>query len=156
MHPPVDQARFATIERGVELVMERNFANAAPMVAASVEGIKPRLVFGQSMLTEALRVQRARLSAPLLECAKLLAFRRNLGELLRFGPSQLVFEAIEPDERLRCAVSAIDTGRRWSEVYLPADALAEVNATQHAFEQLYPALFARPYVSATRYLFGAH
>ncbi len=153
MHPPADRARLERIERGVELVMERNFAAAPPLVADGVRGARPRLVFGQLLLTEALRAHRAALSPPLLECAKLLAVRRNLGDFMRHGPSQLVFEALEPDGRLRCGIFDLDAGRRGGELHLAADAIAEVRATQDVFEQLYPALFTRPYVSACRYLY---
>jgi len=154
MHPPADRPRHELLERGVEVVLERNFAEAAPQVADGLRGVQPRLVFGQVMLTEALRAHRAGLSPPILECAKLLAVRRNLGELMRFGPSQLVFERFEPDGRLCCGVFALEPGSRLGELHLPADAIAEVRATQGAFEQLYPALFSRPYVSACRYLYG--
>jgi hypothetical protein len=153
MHPPDDRARYELIERGVELVLERNFAAAAPLVAAGVRGVQPRLVFGQLLLTEALRAHRAALSPPILECAKLLAVRRNLSDLMRQGPSQLVFEAIEPDGRLRCGIVDLDGRRRAGELHLPADAIAEARATQAMFAELYPALFSRPYVSACRYLY---
>lgn len=152
MHPPADRGRFALIERGVALVMERNFAAAAPGVIERVRGVKPRLVFGQAMLTEALRVLRAGLSPALLECAKLLALRRNLAEVMRYGPSQLLFEEPQDDGRLRCGVFDLEHGKRLSELRLPADALAEVRASQDHFIQLYPDLFVQPYVSACRYL----
>jgi hypothetical protein len=154
MHPPADRARHERIERGVELVMARNFAAAPPLVADAVRGVQPRLVFGQLLLTEALRAHRAGLPASLLECAKLLAVRRNLGDLMRHGPSQLVFEELEPDGRLRCGIVELDGGRRGGELRLPADAIAEARASQDAFAKLYPALFTRPYVSACRYLYG--
>jgi hypothetical protein len=44
MHPPADRARFATIERGVFLVMERAFARAPPAVSEAMRGVRPRLV----------------------------------------------------------------------------------------------------------------
>lgn len=155
MHPPEDRPRHELIERGVQLVLERNFAAAAPIVAEGVRGVQPRLVFGQTLLTEALRAWRAHLSAPLLECAKLLAIRRNLGELMRHGPSQLVFEEVAPDGRLRCGVFGLASGQRTGELHLAADAIAEVRASQDALAQQYPALFVQPYVSACRYLYGA-
>lgn len=155
MHPPADRVRYELIERGVELVLARNFADAAPLVAEGLRGVQPRLVFGQLLLTEALRVQRAGLSPALLECAKLLAIRRNLGDFMRHGPSQLVFEELEPDGRLRCAIVELASGRRGGELHLAADAIAEARASQDSFTTLYPALFTRPYVSACRYLYDA-
>lgn len=155
MHPPVDRARFARIERGVATVLERNFAQAAPAVLEAVRGVRPRLVFGQVMLTEALRVRRAGLPPPLLECAKLLAVRRNLAALLPYGPSQLLFEEVDDLGRLCCGVYSLDHDRRVGELRLPADALAEVRASQAQLTQLYPELFAQPFVSASRYLMGA-
>jgi hypothetical protein len=153
MHPPADRARYARIERGVELVIERNFQAAAPMVAEGVRGVRPRLVFGQLMLTEALRAQRAGLPPPLLECAKLLELRRNLGELMRHGPSQLVFEGFDDAGGLRCGIHNLDNDRRLGERTLPANAVAEARTSQDAFVRTYPALFTQPYVSACRYLY---
>jgi hypothetical protein len=153
MHPPADRARYARIERGVELVIERNFQAAASMVADGVRGVRPRLVFGQLMLTEALRVLRAGLSPPLLECAKLLELRRNLGELMRHGPSQLIFDGFDDTGRLRCGIHNLDDDRRIGELSLPADAVAEARASQDAFTRTYSALFTQPYVSACRYLY---
>lgn len=152
MHPPVDRARFALIERGVALVMERNFAAAAPAVLENVRGVSPRLVFGQVMLTEALRARRANLSQALLECAKLLAWRRNLGALMPYGPSQLLFEELDEQGRLCCGVYSLDKEQRLGELRLPSDAIAEARASQAQLTQLYPALFTQPYVSACRYL----
>lgn len=154
MHPPADRARFALIERGVALVLEKNFAAAAPAVVEAVRGVKPRLVFGQAMLTEALRARRANLPPALLECAKLFAVRRNLGALLPYGPSQLLFEELDEQGRLCCGVYGLDSERRLGELRLPAEALAEVRAAQPQLSQLYPELFAQPFVSATRYLLG--
>ncbi len=156
MHPPAERARFAQIERGVALVMERAFAEAAPAVREAVSGVRPRLVFGQRMLTEAVRALRAGLPQALLECAKLLALRRDLPALLAFGESQLLFEEIEEDGRLRCGVYQLGANaageRRLGEKKLPADAIAEARASQAELESLYPELFARPFVSASRYL----
>jgi hypothetical protein len=154
MHPPADRARFALIERGVFLVMERAFASAPPAVSEAMRGVRPRLVFGQAMLTEALRVLRAGVSPALLECAKLLALRRNLAALTAYGESQLLFEQHEEDGRMRCGVVAMESGRRLGELMLPADAIAEARASQAQLEGLYPELFGRPYVSACRYLLG--
>ena len=154
MHPPVDRARFELIERGVYLVMERAFTGAAPAVFEAVRGVRPRLVFGQLMLTEALRVLRAGLTPALLECAKLLALRRNLAAMMPYGASQLLFEQYEEDGRLRCGVHNLESGQRLGELLLPADAIAEARASSAQLEGLYPELFGRPYVSACRYLVG--
>jgi CpXC protein len=152
MHPPVDRARFAVIERGVAQVLAKNFATAPPSVADSLAGVRPRLVFGQLMLTEALRVLRAGLPPALLECAKLFALRRNLAQLMPFGPSQLVFEELDEQARLCCGIYARPDDRRRGELRLPADALAEMRASQPRLRELYPELFSQPYVSASRYL----
>lgn len=151
MHPPAERARFAQLERGVALVMERAFAEAAPAVREVVSGVRPRLVFGQRMLTEAVRALRAGVPQALLECAKLLALRRDLAALLAFGESQLLFEEIEDDGRLRCGIYELRGERRLGEKKLPGDALAEARASQRELEGLYPELFARPFVSASRY-----
>lgn len=155
MHPPAERALFARIEHGVAVVLERNFAQAAPVVQESLRGVRPQLVFGQVMLTEALRVRRTGLAPALLECAKLLAVRRNLAALLPYGPSQLLFEEVDDQGRLRCGVYELERDRRLGELRLPADALAEVRVSQAQLTQLYPELFSRPFISASRYLIGA-
>ncbi len=154
MHPPADRARFALIERGVFLVMERAFASAPPAVREAMRGVQPRLVFGQLMLTEALRVLRAGVVPALLECAKLLALRRNLAALMAYGESQLLFEQHEEDGRMRCGVYGLQGEQRLGQLMLPADAIVEVRASQAQLEALHPELFGLPYVSACRYLLG--
>ena len=158
-HPNVVPVFDVGVEHGsagerVYLVMERAFTGAAPAVFEAVRGVRPRLVFGQLMLTEALRVLRAGLTPALLECAKLLALRRNLAAMMPYGASQLLFEQYEEDGRLRCGVHNLESGQRLGELLLPADAIAEARASSAQLEGLYPKLFGRPYVSACRYLAG--
>jgi hypothetical protein len=154
MHPLADRRRFAALEPAVVAAVERQFAAAPPAVAANLRGVRPRLVFGQHMLSEAVRVARAGLDPALLECAKLFTVRRQLALLMPLGPFELCFERYDDAGALACTVHALATGERTGEIALAADVLAEVRAVQPDLEQMYPDLFAKPYVSASRYLFG--
>jgi rubredoxin len=155
MQPLTDRTQFATIERGVERVLADNFAAAAPVLADRLRGIRPRLVFGQHMLTEAVRASYAGLDAGLLECAKLLTVRRNLPRLMAHGPFELCFERFGDSDAPICAVHTLPAGDRVDELALPADAFAEAQASRAALRERFPDLFERPYVSATRYLLAA-
>jgi hypothetical protein len=155
MHPRADREKFATIEHGVLLVFERDFRAAPPMVAAGLRGVRPRLVFGQALLSEAVRLSEAGLDPVLLECAKLLVFRRNLAQAAAHAPAELVFEGVADGDRLQFGVVELASGERRDTVTAPRDVLDEVAATSDEFARRYPALFTRPYLSATRYLFGA-
>jgi hypothetical protein len=154
MQPLADRPRHALLERGVATVITQGFAQAPPLVTARLAGVRPRLVFGQHMLTEAVRCARAGLEPALVECAKLLAFRDRLLELMRYGPCELAFEAIGDDDALRLGVHALPGGVRLDELVVPGALLAEVRAGRVVLEQQHPELFNRPYVSATRYLVG--
>jgi hypothetical protein len=155
MHPIADRPHFTVLERGVELVLEQNFRSAPPIVAEGVRGIRPRLVFGHHMLAEAVRMSASSIDPALAECAKLLYLRRHLAEVMRFGPCELAFERFGPGGELVCGVHALPGGARLDELVLPADAIAETRASVDALERQFPDLFRGPYVSATRYLYGA-
>jgi hypothetical protein len=151
MLPLADRRGFATLERDVERVIADGVAAAAPLVAERLRGLRPRLVFGQHMLSEAVRAAHAGLDASLLECAKLLAVRRNLPAMLAYGPFELCFERFEGSVPI-CAVHAVPSGVRAAEIALPGEILAEANARQAELRAAFPDLFERPYVSASRYL----
>jgi hypothetical protein len=155
MHPRADREKFATLEHGVMLVFERDFRTAPPRLAAGLRSVRPRLVFGQAALSEAVRLSEAGLDPVLLECAKLLVFRRNLARVMGYGPAELLFEGVADGEHLQFGVVELTSGERHDTVTAPPDVLGEVTAARGEFVERYPALFARPYLSATRYLFGA-
>jgi CpXC protein len=155
MHPLADRPQHAVLERGVELVLAEQFAYAPRMVADGLAGARPRLVFGQHMLSEAVRLAEARIDPALLEGAKLFAIRRNISRLGALPPFELCYEATEPSGEQRLAIFALADLERLGDLHLPADALAEAHAAQPELQVRYPELFERPYVSATRYLFAA-
>jgi hypothetical protein len=155
MHPRADRPRFATIERGVELVMAEQLGAAPPIVASGTSGVRPRLVFGQHMLTEAVRVARAGIDPAMLECAKLVALRRDLAWFMSREPIELCFEEVAGSGDLVHGVHTLASGERIDTLTLPRDVLAEARGAQPVLEQTFPDLFRQPYVSACRYLYGA-
>lgn len=155
MHPRADRPRFATIERGVALVMAEQLGAAPPIVASGTNGVRPRLVFGQHMLTEAARVARAGIEPAVLECAKLLAVRRDLTWLMSHEPIELCFEEVAGSGDLVHGVHALASGERIDTLTLPQDLLTEAQRAQPVLAQTFPDLFGQPYVSACRYLYGA-
>lgn len=156
MYPPEERPHYAEIEVGVTEIVRRNVAGAPALVSAGLRGIRPRVVFGQHNLSEAVRTVEASIDSALLECAKLLAFRRNLAPLVRSGPSELCYEGVvRGTGHLQFGVHTLATGQRVDTLSLAPDALDEVAAARDELEARYPELFTRAYVSATRYLFGA-
>lgn len=153
MHPAEDRQHFAILEREVAALMAGHFALAPPSIAARLRGVRPRLVFGQAMLAEAVRGEQASIDPALLECAKLALLDVAGPTLGRHGPIELCFEELLPGGALRCGVRALAAGPRLDEVELPAGALATVRAELPRHWALYPELFRQPYVSATRYLY---
>jgi hypothetical protein len=154
LQPLADRPRYAMLERGVATVVTRGFHAAPAVVTARLADVRPRLVFGQHMLTEAVRCARAGLDGALVECAKLVAFRDRLFELMRYGPCELCFEAIGDEDAMRFGVHALPGGVRLDELVVPGTVLAEVLAARGVLEHQHAELFNRPYVSATRYLVG--
>lgn len=153
MHPPTDRPRFATLERGVQLVFERAALTGPPAVAEGLRGVRSRLVFGQHMLAEAGRAIRGGLDPVLLECTKLIAVRRALPTLMAHGPFELCFEGFADDGAPMMGVYGLGDGRRRDGVTLPADALGEARSALKAFERMHPDLFTQPYISASRSLY---
>lgn len=155
MQPLADRPHFAVMERGVELMLADQLAQAARVIAERLRGTSARLVFGQHQLTEAVRSAYAGLDASLLECAKLLAVRRKLPRLVALGPFELCFERIADDGSLCCGIHSLPGGERQGELTLPADALLEVTGRQGELRASFPELFDRPYTCASRYLLAA-
>ena len=155
MYPLADRADFEALEVSVARSIAQSFAEATPLVAERLRGVRPRLLFGQHMLAEAVRAAYAGVDASVLECAKLLTVRRNLATLMAHGPFELCFERFEEGRLPVCAVHALPGGERRAELTLPADAFAEAQGGQAALRVRFPDLFERPYLSATRYLIGA-
>jgi len=155
MHPPEERHRFEDLEPAVEALFARNFANAPAVVSAGLRGVRPRLVFGQHMLSEAVRVAESSMDPALLECAKLLVYRRSLGDLASHGAIELCYEGrARSSERLQMGVHALRSGTRMGALEVASSLLDEVKHCRDELEGMYPALFSRSYVSATRYLFG--
>lgn len=152
MQPWRAQAAWLQHEIEIDAVFGREFDGAPPAVAEQVRDRRPRLVFGQVMLAEAVRLVGLGIPQAAMECVKLLWVRRNLSDFLRFGPSLLCME-LPLIGGFRFGVRALDDGRRIGEVQLSADLLDEVRARPAEFEAMAPRLFDRPYVSAARYLY---
>jgi hypothetical protein len=156
MHPPSDRAHFATLERGVELVLQREFAEAPRLVGERLGSVRPRLVFGQHMLAEAVRCVSAGIDAAVLECAKMLLIRRNLQGWVGQVPCELCWDGAGEAGELLLGAYALEGGERVAEPWrLSREVMEEASASRDAFATLHPELFNRPYVSALRYLYGA-
>lgn len=151
MQPLCDRRKFAAIEHSVAQIIRAQLAGAPPIVAERARRLRPRLVFGQHMLTEAVRIAEALLDAALLECAKLFTVRRNIALLFAHGPFELCFERLERGAP-QCAIHALPAGERLGELALGTDVMDEVKHTERELRAEFPDLFDRPYVSATRYL----
>src|SRR5678816_4879197 len=119
MYPLAARGGYAELETQIARILEDNFAGAPPAVEGGLRGVRPRLVFGQYGLAEALRAQRAAIDPPLLECAKLLAYRGNLSQLFAVGPSELVFERTSDSGELVFGVRALATGQRLGDLSVP-------------------------------------
>jgi len=155
MFSPGDRSHYDGLEHDVERLFAQSFAGAPGLVAAGLRGVRPRLVFGQHALSEAVRVVEASMDPALLECAKLVVFRRSLATLIGHGPVELCYEGRRRgSDDLRMGVYALRTAARVGEVDVASRLVIEIEARKAELEELYPALFTKPYVSATRYLFG--
>ncbi len=177
MLPPAARPGYAAIEQALLAQFHASFAEAPSQISAGLQAVKPRLVFGQAMLSEAVRAVELGLEPALLECAKMFTWRRNLGRLMALGPHELTFRGLiaEPAASaaagrggelvdalaaavavpdLQLAVRRLSDGVILDELVMPASVLEEVASERDELMARYPDLFARPYVSATRYLFG--
>lgn len=158
MLPPAARPDYAALEPGLVKQFGEGFAAAPPQLQPVLAQVKPRLVFGQFLLSEAVRTVELGLDPALLECAKMFTWRRNLARLMALGPHELVFRGVAgdagPEGNLLLAVRRLGDSKILDELVMPARVLEEVAEERAALQAQYPDLFARPYVSATRYLFG--
>ncbi len=153
MYPAQARRGYSRLERSVERLLAAEFSHAPAVVAPALAGVKARLVFGHTMLAEALRVLRAGLDPALVEAAKLLWIRKHLPEFLALGPCELVVHAIEGGS-LHCQARRLPDLSPLTEVHIAPEILGEARATRSLIEQSHPDLFRKPYVSACRYLYG--
>lgn len=157
LHPLADRRHFARLERAVEAMFAEHFARSPAVLAPELASVRPRLVFGQPLLAEALRVALSELSPAVFECAKLLWLRQHLAdqpELFAMPPVQLVFQDLTLEGALRCTLCDVATGAALGEISISAELLTAAAAMRETFERQYPELFIRPYASASRYLLG--
>lgn len=152
MRPWAEHPQYLQHEIEIDHVFSKAFDGAPPAVASQVQGRRPRLVFGQAMLAEAVRLVGLGIPQAAMECVKLLWTRRNMTDVLRFGPAVLCME-LALVGGFRFGVRALDDGRRIGEVQVANALLDEVRAQPAEFEAMAPRLFDRPYVSAVRYLY---
>lgn len=158
MLPPSARSGYAALETALLAQFNDGFAAAPPPLQATLAEVKPRLVFGQIMLSEAVRAIELGLEPALLECAKMFLWRRNLQRLMTLGPHELTFRGFfgeaGPDGGVELAARRLGDGKVLDELVMPARVLEEVAEERAELAARYPDLFTRPYVSATRYLLG--
>lgn len=151
MYPFGSRRDFEAIERGVADVIARNFAEAPAGVSEGLSGVRPRLVFGQYALAEAVRSARDALDPPLLELTKLLAYQRSLSQLFALGPTELIYEASAAGQ-LVFGVRRLADGARLGDLAITAALLGETQHLLPRFAASHAELFDRHYVSVVRYL----
>jgi hypothetical protein len=155
MYPFDARPEHALLEPAVAGVVARSFGEAPGVIAGELEAVRPRLVFGQYALTEAVRSARDAIDPPVLECAKLLAYERSLSQLFALGPIELVYEQRAAADQLVFGVRALGNGERLGELRIASAVLDHGAALRAAFEVSHAELFEQPYVSAVRYLLHA-
>lgn len=150
MYPFEARRGFRAVEPAVAAAIADNFSTAPDVIADDLATLKPRLVFGQYALAEAIRAARDAIDPPILECAKLLAYQRSLPQLFALGPTELVYEERGTD--LVFGVRAIADGHRLGELRITPAVLDDSARGVDAFARSHPDLFSGPYISASRYL----
>lgn len=116
------------------------------------ERARPRMVFGQAQLTEALQISHHQLSPEMVECMKMTLFRHHMATLMPLGPTTMRFIGTDPETHdllfqiLRRADNALLGTLRGSRAIL-----ATLEAQEEHLKTSYPELFARPFINATRY-----
>jgi CpXC protein len=157
MQPLADRRHFASLERQVAATFAEHFAKSPPVLGPELASVRPRLVFGQPLLAEALRIALSELDPAIFECAKLLWLREHFArnpELFVMPPVQLVFEDLTLEGTLRCTLGDVATGAALGEVAIDTSLVVKAAAMRARLERQYAELFERPYISASRYLLG--
>lgn len=154
MMPRDARDQLSRLEPEVEQRFAREWQQLPAVAKPLLEGVIPQLVFGQSCLNERLRAVSSGIPLVELECVKLLLYRRSLARLFPLGPVELLLDRFRSGG-LTLGIYELRTLRRRGELDVSADAFEEVRANRVGFERRFPQLFGRPYLSASRCLFGA-
>ncbi|MFN3202012.1 MAG: CpXC domain-containing protein [Bradymonadia bacterium] len=153
MHPRADRSHRKALEEETMAYFAQEFGAAPSPVMKALSECQILLVFGHERLTEAVRLSRAGIPQPLVECLKLTVMRDRLADFYVLGPVELVYEQAE-EGQITFGVHRLEDGSRVKAVEVPFERLHEIASQQEHFMQHYPDLFGKPSCDCCRYLYA--
>lgn len=148
---PCSLGRWSDAERAALALFDRLFAAGPPAVAALAGRFTVRVVMDHGELRERLLAWDAGIDDALLECAKLLAIRGHLE--LAESDRRLRLDGIAADGGLEMvSVAGIDPAVVLARFTIPRPALDALAADRATWQDRYPALFGRGFISIDRLL----
>lgn len=153
MVPHEERPKVWTWERDLSQMFLQELSEAPQEARAAMANPTVRLVLGQAALTEAVFCAREGIEPSVLECAKLMHWRRALGLLLDLGPCVLRVRGWGSQGALRCRVDDLQ-GRPLREgVELAGGLLEEARERADEWRKAQAGLFGRPWCCASGELF---
>lgn len=147
-----DRGRFAVLEEEADAIFEREFMERPPAaIREQARTVQRRICFGRRQLAEKLLLRRHGLDDRMVECLKLVLMREYISDLFAFGPAEFYVREIAPDN-LGMAALSIGNLHPVFNIRVERPTLDEIARDSARFRAVFPDLFAKLYVSASRYV----
>lgn len=147
-----DRGRFSVLEEEADAIFEREFMERPPAaIREQARTVQRRICFGRGQLAEKLLLRRHALDDRMVECLKLVLMREYASDLFASGPAEFYVRQVEPGCLSMVAVS-IDEPRPVFDLRVERPTLDEIAQDSERFRMAFPDLFAKLYVSASRYV----
>ena len=147
-----ERTRYALLEEDANQIFEREWLERPPAaIRDQARSVQRRVCFGSAQLREKLLLRRHGIDDRIMECVKLVVMREYVSDLFAFGPAEFYVHRIEPDRIGMAAVSIGETHAIF-DLTVERSMLDEMVQDAERFHEVYPELFDKLYVNASRYV----
>ncbi|MGC4098847.1 MAG: CpXC domain-containing protein [Nitrospira sp.] len=147
-----ERTRYTLLEEEANRIFEREWLERTPAaIRGQALSAQRRVCFGSAQLREKLLLHRHAIDDRFMECVKLVMMREYVSDVFAFGPAEFYVHRIEPD---RIGMAAVSIGETHAILDLTVEGsmLGEMVQDAERFHEVYPELFDKLYVNASRYV----
>lgn len=147
-----ERTRYTLLEEEANTIFEREWLERPPAaIREQARSVQRRVCFGSAQLREKLLLHRHGIDDRIMECVKLVVMREYVRDVFAFGPAEFYVHRIEPD---RIGLAAVSIGETHAifDLTVERSMLDEMAQDAERFHEVYPELFDKLYVNASRYV----
>jgi hypothetical protein len=147
-----ERSRYSMREEEANTIFEREWLERPPAaIRDQARSMQRRICFGPAQLREKLLLRRHGLDDRMVECLKLVLMREYGSDLFTLGPAEFHVYRVEPGS---LGMVAVPIGEKHQAFKLEVEqpTLEEIAQDAERFREAFPELFAKLYVSASRYM----